>query len=414
MKKVIFWGVATLLASMSMLAAKTYFKGTCDKDALSYKAGEPIKFSVSLMEGGNALDGRKVKFTRRGDDGKTDSGEFVSDAKKPFVYTTSIDKAGFIHLRMELLDDKGKVVKEAGKYEGGACADFDKITQSVAEPVDFDKYWKARKSALKKVPMKADLRLLEDKSKNELDVYEFKITSLGEPVCGYLSIPKNAAAKSLPAKAVFQGYGVNDMHFWPMPNAITIFVSPHSMDMGKDVQYYKDLQKGRLAGFGFEKELSSPKDSYFDTMLLRDLRALEYLRSRPEWNGKDISVSGGSMGGFQAIATAALDPKVTHCQSSITWMCDISGTDVGRLDGWRPKYLPNRAYFDSVNFAKRIKCPVEIDAGLGDYVCPPSGVSVLYNNINAPKKITFTQGRTHGYMPPDSPAKYVRSSGVEK
>jgi len=39
-------------------------------------------------------------------------------------------------------------------------------------------------------------------------------------------------------------------------------------------------------------------------------------------------------------------------------------------------------------------------AGLGDYVCPPSGLAVLYNNIPGPKKIVWMQGSTHGYIPP--------------
>lgn len=414
MRKTAFLAVAATLALVSTLAAKTYFKGVCDKDALSYKSGEEIVFSVSLMEDGKPKGGQKVKYVRRGDDGKTDSGEFVSNAGRPFVYKTSVDRPGYVHLKMEAVGDDGKPLKDADKFDGGACADFDKIAPSAPEPKDFDKYWRARKRALKKVPMKAELTPLPEKSKGGIDVYEIKIDSLGEPVRGYLSIPKNAAEKSLPARAVFQGYSVSDMHYWPMGDCIAIFVSPHSMDMGKDKAYYDELKKGKLAGFGFEKELASPKDSYFDGMILRDLRALEYLRSRPEWNGRELTVSGGSMGGFQAIAAAALDPKVTGCNSSITWMCDLGGKGAGRLGGWLPEYLPNRAYFDSANLGKRIKCPVEIDAGLGDYTCPPSGVTALYNNISSPKKIVFTQGRTHGYTPPDSPAKYSRSGGAQK
>ena len=39
-------------------------------------------------------------------------------------------------------------------------------------------------------------------------------------------------------------------------------------------------------------------------------------------------------------------------------------------------------------------------AGLGDYTCPPSGVTVLYNNIPGPKKIKYIQGADHGFNPP--------------
>lgn len=47
----------------------------------------------------------------------------------------------------------------------------------------------------------------------------------------------------------------------------------------------------------------------------------------------------------------------------------------------------------------RIKCPVTIEAGLGDYVCPPSGVAALYNGISAPKKDRLEAG-THARILP--------------
>lgn len=108
MRKTAFLAVAATLALVSTLAAKTYFKGVCDKDALSYKSGEEIVFSVSLMEDGKPKGGQKVKYVRRGDDGKTDSGEFVSDAGRPFVYKTSVDRPGYVHLKMEAVGDDGK------------------------------------------------------------------------------------------------------------------------------------------------------------------------------------------------------------------------------------------------------------------------------------------------------------------
>ena len=39
-------------------------------------------------------------------------------------------------------------------------------------------------------------------------------------------------------------------------------------------------------------------------------------------------------------------------------------------------------------------------AGLGDYICPPSGVMAFYNAIPSHKSITFIQGAMHLYVPP--------------
>ena len=54
-------------------------------------------------------------------------------------------------------------------------------------------------------------------------------------------------------------------------------------------------------------------------------------------------------------------------------------------------------YF-TVNFAKRITCPVFIEsAGLGDYVATPAGIASFYNNLTAcpQKRIVFKQNFTH-------------------
>ena len=48
--------------------------------------------------------------------------------------------------------------------------------------------------------------------------------------------------------------------------------------------------------------------SYFLNMYLRDSRALDYLLTRPDWDGKTIVLTGGSMGGQQSLALAGLRP----------------------------------------------------------------------------------------------------------
>ena len=49
--------------------------------------------------------------------------------------------------------------------------------------------------------------------------------------------------------------------------------------------------------------------SYFLSMYLRDSRALDYLLTRPDWDGKTIVLTGGSMGGQQSLAVAGLRPE---------------------------------------------------------------------------------------------------------
>lgn len=135
-------------------------------------------------------------------------------------------------------------------------------------------------------------------------------------------------------------------------------------------------------------------------MILRDVQALRFLKTMKEWNGKDILLFGGSMGGFQATAVAALEPGVTELSVFIVWMCDVSGRSVGRLAGWLPDYTENLNCFDSVFFAARVTCPTVItQAGLIDYTATPTGMAAYYNALRGKKQITFVQSADHGLSP---------------
>ena len=73
----------------------------------------------------------------------------------------------------------------------------------------------------------------------------------------------------------------------------------------------------------------------------------------------------------------------------------------GFMGGWRPKFTKGLRYFDTVAQATRVKCPVKINARLGDYVCPPSTTTTLYNYFRGVKAVDFLQSGTHSYLPPE-------------
>ena len=183
--------------------------------------------------------------------------------------------------------------------------------------------------------------------------------------------------------------------------AIHFFINAHGIENGRESEYYRDLAKGELNGYGFRNdENRQPDTCYFKNMILRNLRGLEFARSLPEWNGKETYLQGGSHGAFQTMAVAALSDGITGCEIGIPWLCDLGGVEVGRLRGWRPDYAPGLGYYDTVNFASRVSCPVNIkNAGLSDWICPPSGVWVLFNNLKGKASMTMYQGLDHAWYP---------------
>ena len=52
---------------------------------------------------------------------------------------------------------------------------------------------------------------------------------------------------------------------------------------------------------------------------------------------------------------------------------------------WK-KTLRTLSYFDALNFADKIRCPVFLGVGLQDDICPPVTIFAVYNKITGPKE----------------------------
>ena len=388
--------------------------GTANRPDAAYRPGEEMVFSFRILRQGREIPGR-LRIVRSSDDGRTETFEREVKAGQPCEVHASLNQPGFVMVKAMLLDPSGMPARRNNgrnvQYGLAGGVGAETLKQGVPEPADFDAYWSRAKEQLAAVP----LRELERKVLKETAVstiYDVKVACAGNrPVSGYLSIPKGAKPGALPLRIYFDGYSVRSAQVRESPKAICFFVNAHGIENNRDAAYYKALEQGELQHYGFrDEENQKPESCYFNNMILRDLRALEYARSLPEWNRKEIYLIGGSQGAFQTVAVAGLSEGITSCDISIPWFCDLGGVKIGRVRGWRPEYAPGLGYFDTVNFARRVKCPVKITAGLSDWVCPPSGVWVLYNNLPGPAELTMLQGLDHAVYPGYNRAKAARTT----
>lgn len=396
---------APVTKSIEDTFSKVYFLGDTDKNPLTYETNETMVFDVTLFGDGEVISAPYLKYEITADDGQSSEGYVEAPLGKATI-EASCSKAGYVRLKVTPCDSEKNVISASNIsiFEGGACADFDSIEQSMTEPSDFDAFWAEQVTLLDGVtPTATESNLVSGHNYTDFDVYDVKIACVdgSRPVSGYISVPKNAQAGSLKLKAVYQGYGVDSASITCNAGYITFYINPHGIENGREAQYYADLKAGELSGFGFSGNTPA-ENSYFRNMILRDLQGVRYLKSAYAdlWNGVDIEIQGGSMGAFQATAVASLlGDEATKLSIQIPWMCDAGAETQGRLGGWRPSYCDDLRYYDTVNFAKRVKAPVDITAGLGDYICPPSGITVLFKAITADKTLTFIQNKTHGYTP---------------
>lgn len=392
--------------------------GETNKSALSYAPGEEMVYKVKADLDGQSAEGLQIQWSRYGDDGKTMEGTVPADREA--VVKTSLAHPGFVRVEFFLVDRNGKKIRRlntkkklAVGFFGGTAVEPEKL-EDCGEPADFDEFWAKQKEKLAKVPFQGKVEIKKAKDTPGGTVYALKIPCAGpRPATAFLSIPKDATPRSLPIVVHFIGYGAK-ISLPPdsvKPGLLELVVNAHGQELLQPQAYYdqffQSIRSGKY-GYAFDPEQNkNPETAFFNGMVLRALRSLEYLKTRPEWDGKNIKVIGGSQGGLQTMWLTALDSDVSEAYPSITWCCDLAGESKKNrhFGNWRIPYVPALDYYDAAFMAKRIKtAKVEIQrAGLGDYTCPPSGLAICYKNLATPhKSIRWVQGSNHAFVPKQS------------
>ena len=187
---------------------------------------------------------------------------------------------------------------------------------------------------------------------------------------------------------------------------LALNIEPHDLPIDKPASFYKEQFDGPLKDY-WSIGNDNRDTSYFLRMYLSCYRAVEYLKKRPDWNGKTLVVMGDSQGGQQTLMIAGLHPKnITAALALVPAGCDMLGPEIGRAPGWPHWYYNTEGkdpvkvraasrYYDTANFTPHIKCPVLVGLGLVDETCPPAGVLAAANQISAPKQIVILPKSGH-------------------
>lgn len=396
-------------------AVKPYeLKLTLNKKDGIYKKGDTVVFTITAMKDGKPADGLKMGYYLYPQNGQKELFMFTANGA-PHQFKTVLN-SGYLRIEAAVLDESGKILQYDQKDKKisvaaaiGAIADPYEIRTGVEEPADFQKFWDDAKAELAKVPLKAKREAvsLSPKAKDKFNAWDVKVDSVGDvPVSGYLTMPVNAAKKSLPAVVSFHGAGVYSANKPLRENAISFDVNAHGVVNGQNKDFYQNLSRTTLSQY-WCRDAGSRDKFYFRNMFLRVQRALDYVKSLPEWDGKTLVVLGSSQGGAQSLVAGGLDPQVTLLYAIVPAMCDHGGCFAGRESGWPrlikmkdgkpvdPAIASASRYFDAAYFAKRIKAECYLTVGLIDNVCVPSSVFAAYNNIPGKKHITVHPNKGH-------------------
>jgi cephalosporin-C deacetylase len=322
---------------------------------------------------------------------------------KPTSIEAKLDEPGMVYV--EVLENTPGAKPKAL----GAAVAPEKIQPSIPAPPDFDAFWKAKIAALRKVPARPELT----EKPSEKDGVDFAILKMnhldGKHVWGQVAKPHDPTRKKkFPGLVILQWasppYPLQKP--WVTDRAaegwLAVNIEPHDVMPDQPKEYYDALPK-ELKEYN-TIETRNRDRNYFLYMYLADLRAVDYLASRPDWDGKTLVVMGTSMGGQQSLCTAGLHPKVTAMLVNVPAGADANGTAHGRKIGYPnwdvsdPKVLETAQYFDTVNCAARIKVPSLVAMGFIDTVTPPVGIWAAFNQIQAPKQAAPMPTSPHNHL----------------
>ena len=379
-----------------------YFKCFTNKNPICYSVGEEIVFTVFAREDGKNIECKKLKWSLEGDDGQKISGEAAISTDKPLELKYTLQKAGFVHLKCIAVNEDGEAVEGFDQLNSSAGANVFELEYSDNIPEDFDEYWAEIETLVANTEI--DVIYYQEKPADfhpGYKVYQVMIsTPCGRPASGCITIPDGG--EKYPIRISFLGYGIHAAYYEYDKTKICACFNAHGFENTKNDDELTQIYGKELSDYGFNtEENTSNKTTYFRNMMIRNLIALKYTKTIPEWNGKDIISAGGSQGALQSVTLAAHDKDVTEVVAYKPWFCDLKSCEVGYLRGWRPDFAEGLRYFDTVAQVSRIKCPITIQCYLGDYVCPPKTVMALFNTAKVKKRIEFFQSAMHSYFPPE-------------
>lgn len=381
---------------------------------------------------------------------------FRSGQAEPLLanrFAIAIDTAGlppgFYDLRVVVGGAQEKADKDAAirRPAQGVCTFGWKVSEMAVgdtRPADFDAFWAKARAEIDAVPLAAREEPLQVFAKAEIEAYNLASACLpadfdpsghrservlsgkvdfagpaGGRVYGWLARPEGDGR--YPAMLILPGAGVNPRPR-PLEHArhgyVALDIQIHGLDV--DLPTYP-----HPPGYD-DGPLTDPARYYYYQVHQRCLQAVSYLLSRPDVDPTRIVVVGGSQGGRLSTVVAGLDrriaaavPAIAHFanQPYVRWAAQCSGYDDlgGKFDPKRPQddgmgrpaapLLGDAierclAYYDAMNFAPGITCPVMYNAGLIDPVSSPSGVFAIWNRIpGTTKQMAALDGLGHDWCP---------------
>lgn len=267
---------------------------------------------------------------------------------------------------------------------------------------DFSAFWEESKQMLAQVPSDPQLTALEYPV-DGVRLYELSFAGFGDArIRGYYAVPDRAGQH--PGLVLYHGYNwshdgqIHDVVNWALHGYATFGMLVRGQQLSEDNSV---APHGNSAGW-MTKGILSKETYYYRGVYMDAVRALEVLAERGEVDASRIGVTGGSQGGALSLVAGALSsiPRVIVAEypylSNFRRAIDtaLAGPYLEINEYFRrnstpeieEKAMETLSYYDVMNLAPLVTCPVLVSIGLIDEITPPSTVFAAYNHLQTSDK----------------------------
>jgi len=375
-----------------------------DHDDWRYKSDETATFKISVYKDNVLVKDAVVDYEIGPEAFPTEKKQGVKLKTGELTLKSSMKEPGF--LRCKVI-----AVVDGVKYEEMATAGYDveKIQPATAEPKDFDAFWAGSIAEARRTPLAAKETLLPERCTSTMNFYEVSFQNGAARVYGILTVPKKAG--KYPAVLRVPGAGIRPYYGTVLDDeVITLEIGIHGISVTLAAEVYTNLNSGALSGYQTFNKNDRDKH-YYKRVYTGCVRAVDYIFSLPEFDGQTVGVTGGSQGGALSIVTAGLDPRIRFLAAYYPALCDYAGYLQKRAGGWphyfrteqpQPNEVETLAYYDVVNFARRVMAPGIYSWGFNDLTCPPTSMYAAYNVITAEKELKLFLNTGHWTYPEET------------
>ena len=283
--------------------------------------------------------------------------------------------------------------------------DLQDFVSQVTCPDDFDEFWSGILQQLAQISLKPVITANPLRSNDDVHVFDVTYLSLGGlEISAWYSLPASGSGP-FPAIVNFPGYKGEPAlrRDWGKKGVAVLSVAVRGKV--KSSAEFNPGYPGLLTA-GLES-----KDTYAYRGVISDcVRGVDFVHSRPEIDPERIYACGSSQGGGLTLITSALRPEIKAAVAGYPFLCsfpdamtmfrsypyDELACYARAYPDKQERMIDTLRYFDAVNFAPRIECPMVVGIALEDEVCPPETSYAAYRALTGHKELWLFPNSGHG------------------